>query len=96
MCGKWERAPHLGRKGSPSVLSGWESPTYGEREGVICIWGKIWHPVCEQRIIPQNPLPLFHGRDHMEESKSHSPLSPSQGSPNHLPPSSAAGETQVC
>lgn len=85
MCGKWERVPHLGRKGSPSVLSGRESPSDGEREGVICFWGKRWHPVCEQRIIPQEPLPLFHGRDHMGESKSH-PHARSQGSPHSYLP----------
>lgn len=73
VCGEWERAPPLGRKGSPSVSSGWESPADGEREGAICIWGKTWHPVCQQSIIPRNPLPLCHGRDHTGEPKSHSP-----------------------
>lgn len=87
--------PHLGRKGSPSGISRWESLTYGEREGVIYIWGKRW-PFCGQESSPlscqKTPTQLY-GRDYTGGNLNRIPAPPllgKWGSSIHLPRDSAA------
>lgn len=97
MCGKWERVPHLGRKGSSLVLSGWESPhRWGKGRSNLHLGKEMAPHMRTKDNSPGSPSPTsMAGTTWGSPSRiSHSPRS--RGSPHHLPPSPAAGETQVC